>query len=388
MVSEQAVDKSKAPAITGSLFYLFFFLALGAMIPFLNVYYLELGFTGQQIGWLSILFPLMTLLLATPISTQADKHHRRVWATQIAVAGLAIMVFLYRFPTSFAGIFLIALLFSICASPIMSIGDSLIARMAARRHLNFGKMRLWGSIGFASSAWIFGILWERTGFLPMFLVGALFLVVLIFVTGRLEEVSSKSHQETGSFLQLFQDRGLVLLVITIFLAGIALNMSITFEGIYIQSLGGSGLLIGLMAAFSAYAEIPTMLFASRIGERFRGGGAIILAYGLLILSYAGFVLFPNPNILPVFAVLKGLGVGLFIPNVIQIITHRTPEKWAATAQSLNTIAFFGIAPLVSGPLGGYIYDTFNATSIFIVSIFTLGCAIVILWVTVARGKLN
>ncbi len=91
------------PARTGSLFYLITFLGAGAYAPFIYVYFTELGLTGQQVGWLSILSPVMAMLLATAIASQADRTRRRIRFAQLAMIGSALSVFLLGIPTTFTG---------------------------------------------------------------------------------------------------------------------------------------------------------------------------------------------------------------------------------------------------------------------------------------------
>ena len=386
MTDQIPETKLLTPARIGSLFYLGFFLSTGSFSPFLYVYYSELGFTGQQVGLLATFFPLMTLLFATPLSSLADRKRWRARMAQITLLGVAVIFFFMQFPRSFAGVAWLMLPMALFFSPVMSLADSLIARMAQRRGLNYGSMRLFGSIGFATSALIFGAIWLRVGFKPMFTVGSLLLIPLIWVTGQLEEGAARDPQERAPLTQLFRDTGLVLLLMGTFLAGIANGLSMTFEGIYVTSLGGTSFLIGLMSAFAAYSELPTMLYGQRIGLKLRGANAVILAFGLSTCAYLGFVLLPNPNIMPIFSVLKGLGFGLFFTNTVRLITERAPAEWASTAQSLMTVGMFGLAPLIAGPLGGWIHDAISPSAVFALGALALVVAALVLGLGEMRGK--
>ncbi len=378
-----------APIKRGSLYYLFFFLAAGTHGPFLYVYYKELGLTGQQIGWLAIIGPTMTLLLATAIASFADRKRWRVRAAQIAVTGVATLVFFLRFATTFPTIAAMMILMALFSCSIAPLGDSLIARMSQRYHLNYGSMRLWGSVGYASSALIFGAVWQRTGFSPMFVLGSLLFIPVIWVIGTLEEGPVKEKTEQKRMSVLFRDTGFVLLLLATFLAGIANSLSMTFEGIYVRSIGGGNFLIGMMIAFSAFSELPTMFFGTRLAQRLRGGSnTVILAYALTAAAYLGYVLVANPNVMPFFSILKGLGFGLYFTTTVRLITERTPDEWASTAQSLMTVGYFGLAPLVAGPVGGLIHDTFGPAAIFALGFSTLLLAILVLWLAKARGKLG
>ena len=373
------------PSISGSLFYLIFFLSTGAFSPFLYVYYAELGLTGQQVGILAIFFPMMTVLFATPLSSLADRKRWRIRMIQLAILLVAVIFFFLQFPTTFWGIVLLTVPMAFCYSPVMSIADSLIARMALRNKLNYGSMRMWGSVGFASAALVFGIIWARVGFKPMFAVSSLILLPLIWILGQFQEGSSRPEQERAPMKDLFRDTGFFLLLVGAFLAGIANSLSMTFEGMYVSSLGGTSFLIGLMSALSATSELPTMFFGQRIGVKLKGANAIILAYLLSCCAYLGFVFIPIPNVIPVFSILKGLGFGLFFTNTIRLITERTPDEWASTAQSLMTVGMFGLAPLIAGPLGGALHDQINPAAVFGLGAIALMLAALLLGIGVIRG---
>jgi PPP family 3-phenylpropionic acid transporter len=211
---------------------------------------------------------------------------------------------------------------------------------------------------------------------------------LIWVTGQLEEGPVIVREKRSAITELAKDRGLVLLLIATFFAGIANHLSMTFEGIYMRSLGGGNLLIGMMTAFAAYSELPTMFFGQRVARRLGGAKTVILGYGLLSFAYLGFTLTGNPVIVPFFSIFKGLGFGLYFTNTVRILNERAPDEWSATAQSLMTVGMFGIAPLFSGPLGGLIHDTFSPAAVFVLAIGALALAAGIWRLASTRGDLE
>lgn len=376
------------PTALGSLFYLFTFWSAGAFRPFLGAYFADLGLNGKQIGWLASLVPLSMLILATPISNLADRKGWRVRIVQVLLAGSAGLVFLLQYPKTFLGLALFTLPLAILQSPVMSISDSLIARTARRRNLNYGGMRLWGSFGYATSALVFGVIWQRLGFMPMFVIGSLFMLPLIWVAGRLEEGPVKLQQERKPVSVLFRDTGLVMLLLATFLSGISNGLTMTFEGVYVRFLGGGNFLIGLMIAVAAFSELPAMFYTQRIARRIRSTNTILLAYGFTAVAYLGFILVSNPSLLPVFSIFKGIGFGFNFTAAVLILTERTPDEWAATAQSFLTIGWMGLAPLVASLLGGLIYDAISPSAVFGLGLVTVGIAAVVLRLATFWGKLD
>lgn len=376
------------PTRLGSLYYLFTFLSAGSFRPFLSVYFADLGLNGKQIGWLASLVPLSMLLFATPVSNLADRRGWRVPIVQIMLAGSAAIVFLLQYPKTFLSLALFTLPLAIFQSPVMSISDSLIARMARRRSLNYGGMRLWGSFGYATSALVFGAFWQRFGFKPMFLIGSLFVLPLIWIAGKFEEGPAKLEHERKPVSVLFRDTGLLMLLLATFLSGISNGLSMTFEGVYVRYLGGGNFLIGMMIAFAAYSELPAMFYSQRIARRISGPNTVLLAYGFTAVAYLGFILISNPNWLPLFSIMKGIGYGLNFTVIVQILTERTPDEWASTAQSFLTIGGMGLAPLVASPLGGLIYDAISPSAVFGLGLVTVGIAAVVLRLATFWGKLD
>ncbi len=380
--------KSLKPGLRGSLYYLITLLYAGAYNPFIFVYLTELGITGQQVGWLASLSPVMTLLLAPPIASLADRSRRRVLVLQAALLATGVLVFLMQYPTGFIGIALLMFFMAIFSSPSMSVGDSLISRMAQRHRINYGGMRLWGSFAFAVAALAFGAIWQATGFKPMFIVSALLFVPLILIASNLEEGPAVPKAEHRPVTHLLRDGSIVFLFFATFLAGISNSLFMTFGSIYARSVGANDLLIGMLIAFGGLAEVPMMFYSDRIGQRLGKSNAVILSYFLMAAAFAGYILFPNPIILPFFSILKGLGYGLWNPGTIRLLIERTPGEWASTAQSLLGVASFGLAPLVAGPLGGWLHDAISPGATFGLAFITLLMAAFILWLAIRMKKLD
>ena len=48
---------AKKAGWVGSLYYLIYFVGAGSYMPYLYVYFTELGLNGKQVGWLATLSP-------------------------------------------------------------------------------------------------------------------------------------------------------------------------------------------------------------------------------------------------------------------------------------------------------------------------------------------
>jgi PPP family 3-phenylpropionic acid transporter len=377
---------SLSPLIKGSLFYLGFFVGMGMFLPFINVYWRqELGFSGRQIGLLSLIRPLMTVVFAIPVASFADRRQWRIPILMGALIGTGLVFVFAGNLHTFTAWILGWLLLAIVMSPTMSLSDSLIARMSLHHHLNYGTMRLYGSFGFALTAIVGGALWEQTGFKAMFLITGVAFLPVVFLASKLEEEASNTEQqEHPSFWTIMQNRGLIALVIASFFMGAAVNMSIIFDGIYMKFLGGTELFVGLMFGVTALCELPAMHYRDRLAERLGGPSALLLAYSIFMMTFLGYILVSRPWMLLCMAIFKGLGFGLCWVSTIQLSNERAPEHWISTIQSVISASFFGIAPLLASPLGGELYDRFGPRAVYLCGSILVSGAVMVLSAALAK----
>jgi PPP family 3-phenylpropionic acid transporter len=158
-----------------------------------------------------------------------------------------------------------------------------------------------------------------------------------------------------------------------------------FQGVYVNHLGGGGLIVGLLFGVSAFSEFPSMRYASEIARRLGGPTTLLLSYGLLGAGYAGFALARAPLVLVPLAVVKGFGFGLYFVSTVRLVDERTPPEWASTIQAALNAGAGGLAPLAASLLGGAIYDLFGPASVFVACAGALGLAMLVMATSVARG---
>ncbi len=354
----------RQPALAGALYYWFFWAFVASYDPFLNVYLAELGLSGVELGMLVTLMPLMAILVAPLISAYADRHGRRLRVLSLAVAGWAAVLLLLPVPRVFWGLFPLMLLLAVFRSPTLPIGDSVVASMAARHHIGYGNLRMWGSLGFAIFSVVCGVLWERMGYGPMFLVAAVSAVPLLIAIQLQEEGPRVVAEERGPMREILQDKGLLVLYAVAFLGGAALITTYAFGGVYMRQLGGGGTAVGLMFGLSALTEVPVMQASSRIIARITAPWALVATFGVLALALVGHALAWSPAVLVAVSLFKGIGVGMLLVAIVHTVNERAPLAWTSTAQSIAAGCMFGLAPLLTSIPSGYILDRWGGLVLY------------------------
>jgi len=365
---------------------------MGAQMPFFNVYFARLGLSGLQIGILSTAFPLMMLFVGPALSLLADRRHWQKRMLLVSIGGTGALLILFIFPRTFAPLLVLSLLRALLFSPMMSIGDGMVARMATRNHIDYGKLRLWGSLSFAIAALVCGALWERWGFQAMFIVTSVLTLPVLWAATGLEESAPVDRQTATTpvavtaaaptLRNVHRDQGLIVLLVAVSLVGIAEGMYGTFSGVYMDQLGGGQFLVGALFGLSALAELPVMQYSGAIFRKLGKPVSILLAYGCIGIALLGYGLVRQPWLILAFAMLKGMGFALYFVGNVSLIDERAPGSWTSTLQSLMNAATRGLAPLITTPLGGWLGDAMGLPIVFISSGIAALLAVVVFFVAI------
>ena len=326
--------------------------------------------SNQQLGYLSAFGPLMALLIAPLISRSADLNgtHRQLLAAALFGSGAAI--FGLGFAVNFLGVLIGSIALGIAACAFGPLADGLIARMASRRQLEFGRMRLWGSVSFAVFSLAFGWLWSNLGYGSMlYVTGALMMMMTPFAL-LLE--ADQSDLETPSEARgltrppRIWNAGLYVLLSVNLLIGFALGFVGPFLGLRMKDLGGGALEVGALFAISALSEFPAMRFEKRIAARIGDAGVLIVSSAMFAGAYLGYALAPSAGVMLAFAVVQGTAFGLFFVASVRTIDSRAGAL-LGTMQSWRNGLAFGIAPLIAGPVSGWVAQSSASAWVFSVA---------------------
>src|SRR5574342_137839 len=128
-------------------FYLLYFGAGACVFPYIVLYYQHLGFTGAQIGLLSAISPLISLVGAPFWTGIADTTHRHKLVMSLSILVCMGLIASYPFVGTFAAIFALGGLFSFMIAPVNSLADTATMAMLGDQQQMYGRVRVGGTVG-------------------------------------------------------------------------------------------------------------------------------------------------------------------------------------------------------------------------------------------------
>jgi PPP family 3-phenylpropionic acid transporter len=151
------------PTLLAKAFYFCYFAAMSSLIPFLALYYAQIGLSGRQIGFLAGMLPLVTLVSAPLWGGVADATHQHRRMLALAIGGAWIAALTLSLITRFFWSIPIVAVYAVFSAPIIPLVDNTVIAMLGQRKAEYGKQRLWGAVGWGIAAPISGALIDHNG---------------------------------------------------------------------------------------------------------------------------------------------------------------------------------------------------------------------------------
>jgi len=143
---------ARAYAVRVAIFYAAVFLVAGAQMPFLPVWLDWNGLTASEISVVAAV-PLIVRIIVTPaFAFLADRHgDHRLALIALSWAGFAMLLLLTR-AGGFWPILISATLFALFWTSVMPLTETIALNGVRRAGLDYGRMRIWGSISFIAAS--------------------------------------------------------------------------------------------------------------------------------------------------------------------------------------------------------------------------------------------
>jgi MFS transporter, PPP family, 3-phenylpropionic acid transporter len=346
-------------------FYFFFYAAAASLLPFLVIYYEQLGLSGAQIGVLTGLLPLVTLFSAPLWGGAADASNRHRTALTLAVSGVLLSVFALSRASTFLWLMAAVVGFALFVAPIMPLVDNTVMAALGRRKGAYGKQRLWGAVGWGLAAPLAGALSGRAGIGWLFYayIGLMFVALLV---GRRLPLEAATHSQPfwSGLRLLLGNRQLALFLATVFVGGAGLGLVSNYLFLYLSDLGASKTLMGLSLTAATVSEVPVLFFSARLLARWGARGLLAISLAALAIRVLAYSVMGAAWVVLLIQLLHGPSFAAMWSAGVHYADRLAPPGLGATAQALFTSVMIGLGSAAGGFSGGLLYDAVGPVAMF------------------------
>jgi len=338
MVTRQSLNRIR-------LFYAAYFAAMGLILPFFPVYLNGRGLDAAMIGLMTGLLALAKVFAPPWIGHTLDHQpeirlHRFIVgascmaAVTVIVIGLVINMYLLA-----AAI----LLFGIFWASVLPLTDGLSVSVSETNVADYGRLRVWGSIGFVITSLAGGFWLTGSNMAAFPVVLAMLMLVLAFAAHGFPRLEPPPHSDSGQ--QAFSAPFYLLLAIA-FIMQASHGAYYGFFSLYLADAGFSGWQIGLYWGIGVVAEIVLMWRWSRSLQHASPALVFSLCLFLAALRWLGIGLTTDAVLLVGLQLLHAASFAAFHVAAIAWVKRLAPDRRHGAAQGLYSAAGFGLGSTI------------------------------------------
>lgn len=350
---------------------------LGVVLPFAGPYLEERGLGPVSIGLIVAAFSLAKVAYAPWIGRLADRGHWRRGGLVVHALGAVVCAALLAAAQGPVALGLAMLGVGIGYGTILPLVEASVLSRAAEQ---YGRHRLWGSIGFVAVALLGAPLLGEDGVdrFPMLLAAAL--VAVAAASWAFEGDVRPDHPTTSHAIPAATWWLLTLLT----LHQVGHGPYYAFFSIRLGELGYPAGWIGGLWSVGVVAEMVVFRWGSAVGRRF--GWSVVLAWAFALTPLRWWILGSSAELPWILLAQLGHGVTFGAAHLagVQLVQRSVPGGAIRFAQSLYSGLAFGLGIVAGSALAGPLYEVSPKTAFFAAA--GLSAALAVIWTALRRRR--
>jgi PPP family 3-phenylpropionic acid transporter len=334
-----------------------YFAHIGFFNPYLTLWLKSLGLPLVVISVLASIQSVTRVFAPYAWGALSDHTGERVKLLRIA----AVMATLASLGLWWSGgpwwVGSVLLLVFTATSSMMSLTEAAMAHLVAGNWGRYGRVRVWGSIGFMVTVFAAGAWFEHFGMghFPGWTLVTLLLVLAC--TWRLPDLHDKP--EPGAAVErvpvwpVLRDPLVRMFFASLFFHVMSHYAIYAYLSLFLDAHGYSKTWIGVLWAISVVVESARFYGQGRLLHLQRMTGWLVVCGAAMVIRMA--ITGGRPDSLPLLAIAQGLHALTFATHhtaCIALITHHFPGRLRARGQALFTIVGYGLGGVIGVVAGG------------------------------------
>jgi PPP family 3-phenylpropionic acid transporter len=355
-------------------FYFFYFAYIGAFAPYFSLYLQALGYSATLIGVVLAVPPATRIFAPYLWGHLADRRGRRVaivWQTGLVGTLAYLGVFVSGTPAWLLACMALWCFFWSAALPLM---EATTLDHLGGRAGNYGRIRLWGSVGFIAAVMGVGWILDRVEITALlWIVGATLIGILACVWRLPEAGHDPAGRGDSGIARVLRRPEVIALIAASMLMALAHGPYYTFFSIYLVGQGYSKTAVGWLWAIGVMAEIAVFAALPWLYRAFSAQTLLVAAFALTVLRFLLIAWASHITVLLLFAqVLHAASFGVFHSAALVTIHRLFAGGSRARGQAVYSSLSFGLGGTLGGLGSGLAWERFGAAVTFSAA---AGCAL-------------
>jgi PPP family 3-phenylpropionic acid transporter len=371
--------------------YFLVFCCTASWLPIFAEYLKDRGLTGIKIGIILSITPFMMFLVQPFYGMLADRFgYKRclLWSSVLT----SITYTFYLFEGSFPYLFMITVFMSLFYNSIQPLLDSLSLKLAqSNPAFSYGTLRIAGAAGWAFMGTLAGHYIDRVNTTVIFVFSAISMLLTFIFAFSLkpdrEKLTPAASQSFKNFREVFGNKTLIFLLISVFFVSAGATTIWNFYSIYMKENGASASLVGYGISFQGLCELPLFYFSAKIIRHFGIKTTLLITVFTTAFRMLLYSMIKSPQAAVFIELLHGISWSLFWVACVEYVNMLVREDWRASGQSLLYAAYFGAGAIVGNFWTGYLYDArMKVADIFLLNAGMVSLVGLSIWIFMKNKK--
>ncbi len=378
------LERYKNSYLSYFLMYNFYYLSWAVFSALISIYLLDKGFKASEVSLVVSTSFLTSMIFQPVIGMFSDRYDvKKVNFVLFTLAGIGGLAFMFA-----SSLITITIGYSFVLTLINGT-NPVMEKIASSSPYQYGKIRIWGTIGYATGSWLAGMIYQLispSAIFICFIITMILCIIGLLGTQTPSELGQNNEEKTKTSTLFHNYKYLYYLIIAAIFQGIT-NMANTYIPAMFQNDGLKVSLVSTILSFAVLCEAPLVLFSHKFMDKLTNKRLLIIAYSMItiqFLCYALNVWLPLKVIITL--ITKHPSGMLFIMINLKIVSTLVSKEHQITAlafvqtlRNLSSIIFQNIA--------GQILDISSYQILFALSLIVIvvGFVLVILF-KVPSGK--
>ncbi|MBI3775886.1 MAG: MFS transporter [Gammaproteobacteria bacterium] len=369
-------------------FYLFYFAALGAFLPYWGLYLHSLSFSPLEIGELMATIGFTKVIAPNVWGYLADHTGKRMTVVRVGCACAVLAFTGVFFAHGYWWLLLVMMVYGFFWNAALPQFEATTLTHLGDATHRYSSIRLWGSIGFIASVAALGPVLQIYGesVLPIIVI---VLISAIFIASLWvkENTAVPVHVAHEPLRSLLQRREVLALLVICFLMQASHGPYYIFYTLYLEAHSYSRTSIGQLWAFGVIAEVVLFLVMHRLIGRFDLRSLLLFSAALTTARWVIIGVYVDNLTIVIFAqTLHAASFAIYHAVAIELIHRYFTGKHQGKGQALYSSVSFGLGGAIGSLYAGYVWDGLGGAATFAgAGVFSL-LAFGIAWRFVPRNR--
>lgn len=349
-----------------------YFFSIGVFNPYAPLWYQELGLSVFAIGLLASVSSWTRLFAPYVWGALADRSGRRVELIRLAAVASALAALGFALPPSFAVLAVASFLMFMFNAAIVPLTETVVAAnlsasggMDARR---YGRVRVWGSIGFLAAVLAAGWWFEHFGLKHFVWCLLISLALVVMAAWRLPvqpAPAAHEHEKSPPVSEVLRRAEVRWFFAGVFLTVLAHSALYAFFSLYLDSLAYGKPVVGMLWAVSVVVEIAWFWLQGRLLERGSLHGWLVAAALVTSGRFALTAAFGSQLWVLVLAQsTHALTFAAQHTACIALVSRYFPGRLRGRGQALYSVLGYGTSGVIGGVGGAWLAQQMGYAAVF------------------------